>query len=571
MRINEASFVVVDTETTGTKAATHRLIEVAAVKVRGGKVVDRFSQLVNPERSVPRHITRITGISTAQVFDQPTAAEVLPGFLDFLGDDVLVAHNLPFDVGFLNAELARAGLPPLTNPTLCTLRLARRLLHGLRSKGLTSVADFYGIKIANRHRALGDAEATATILLHFLKQLGFEHDVETLEDLLTFQHRRYAQVRKESKHLEKIREEVLPRLPARPGVYFMKDRQGTVLYIGKAKSLRDRVRSYFTAVEAHSERLRKLVAAVRDVTWEETGSELAALLLESKLIKQHLPRFNRAQRRYRNRPFLRLDTSEAYPRLSWTSYVMNDGAAYFGPLGGRRQAELVVELVNRFFRLRECDDDTFRHGKRCLYAEMERCDGPCEDPAVAARYDEEVQRVRAFLIGDGADVLADLEVSMQAAAAALDFEQAAQFRDWHRRLKRMLDRQQVIAASVLDHNAVLILPGVDATTQLFLIRYGRFVEMLTFPRQPSAEEVERLRDTLKLHFEEGGVTPDRYFKQEADEIRVLSHWMYTQRGSTRQVHWHPETDAAAFLEEILEQIEEARDEGEVISALDEAG
>ena len=129
MLIREATFVVVDTETTGTNAETDRLLEVAAVKVWGGQIVDQFAQLINPQRSVPRRITRLTGITTAMVFDEPPAAEVLPGFLAFLGDGVLVAHNLPFDLGFLNAELRRAGLDPCVSckkdrpgkswPTVC--------------------------------------------------------------------------------------------------------------------------------------------------------------------------------------------------------------------------------------------------------------------------------------------------------------------------------------------------------------------------------------------------------------------------------------------------------------------
>ena len=139
----------------------------------------------------------------------------------------------------------------------------------------------------------------------------------------------------------------------------MHDAQGEVIYIGKAKSLRSRVRSYFTAIESHASHTRKLVQTVRQLTWRETGSELGALLLESRLIKTQKPRFNRAQRRYRSRPFVRLEITDRFPRISAQTYLKDDGAEYFGPLGGRRQAEMVVELINRLFLLRECDDATF--------------------------------------------------------------------------------------------------------------------------------------------------------------------------------------------------------------------
>src|SRR5690606_5315296 len=273
--------------------------------------------------------------STAMVFDQPTAAEVLPAWLDFLGDGVLVAHNLPFDLRFLEVELDIAGLPSLRNPMLDTLRLARRLLSALPSKGLSGLTQHFGIEVNGRHRALGDAEATAQLLLLFVERLRTEFGAETVDDLLGFQRKRYRDTRREPAHLAHIREAVLPLLPDRPGVYSMRDRRGRVIYVGKAKSLRNRVRSYFAAVDNHPPKTRKLVRDVRDVTWEETGTELAALLEESRRIKQLLPVYNHAQRRYRDYPFLRLDTTHPYPTLSWTPRIQTDGAEYYGPLGRR--------------------------------------------------------------------------------------------------------------------------------------------------------------------------------------------------------------------------------------------
>lgn len=557
MRLRDVSFVVTDTETTGGKAGEDRLIEVAAVKVHDGVIVDRFAQLINPERSIPWRITEITGISTGMVFGQPVAAEVLPAYLDFLDDGVFVAHNAPFDERFINAELKILGEQGLANPVLCTLRLARRLLAGLRSKGLSSVADFYGIPISGRHRALGDAEATAEVLLRFLEHLQDEHELEVLEDLLAFQHRTYAKAsrRREPKYLRRIRETILPELPPRPGVYFLKDRRGAILYIGKAKRLSDRVRSYFTAIEAHPPRTRKLVEAVRDVTWEETGSELAALLRESQLIKEHLPRFNRALLRYRNRPFIRLDITEAFPRISWTPYVKNDGAAYFGPLGGRGQAELIVDLVHRFFKLRECDDDTFARGMRCLYAEMGRCNAPCEGGEAAATYAHEVERVRAFLTGRDTTVQHRLEDAMRTAALDMKYETAAQYRDWLVKLQRLQAKQQCIAASVLDHNAVLIQPSLDPdTVQLFLIRFGRLVDTVRMPRRPRSKDVATLKGTLADLFNSAQAEPERYLKKEVDEVRILTHWMYVHRDEAHQILWRPGMTVEVLLEQVLDRL-----------------
>lgn len=552
MLIHETPFVIVDTETTGTNAKSDRVIEIAAVKVLGGRVVDTFSQLINPERSVPHRITRLTGITTAMVFDQPTAARVLPRFLDFLGDAVFVAHNLTFDQRFVDAELARLGRKPLANPTLCSLRLARRLLPGLRSKGLSALIDHYKLVVDGRHRALGDAAATAEVFLKFLSQVAFEHDIETLDELLHFQHRKYRDLRKGPKHLRRIREEVLPRLPDLPGVYFMQDKHDAIIYIGKAKSLRARVRSYFTGIEGHPERTRKLIQTVRHVTWTETGSELAALLLESRLIKEHKPRFNRALRRYRNRPFIRLDVTHKIPRITLSSYLLDDGAEYFGPMSGRRHAELVVDVINQFFLLRECDDDTFRLGRRCLYGGIGRCTAPCVDEEAALAYDAEVQRVRAFLTGQDRSVLDEIEARMKAAAAEMDFEQAAEYRDWLRRLGRMSAKQEAIAAPVLEHNAVLVLPGVlPETRQGYLVRFGRHVDTVTLSEPPTPEEVAQLRERLGVHFDPDQPRPERYFKKEVEEVRLLAHWLYVHRDSALSVHWNAVEPLDVFLEQIL--------------------
>lgn len=554
MHVQDATFVVVDTETTGGKAGADRIIELGAVRVQGGEVTGRFGQLINPERSIPSRITKITGITSAMVFDQSTAAEVLPRFLEFLGEDVFVAHNLSFDRRFLDAELKRLDRSALSNPALCTLRLARRLLPGLKSKGLSSLADFYDLHISSRHRALGDAEATATILQRLLAKLDFEHRIETLGEVLTFQRKSYQKIRKAPTPLRRIRREVLPDLPERPGVYFMKDRRGAPIYIGKAKNLQRRVRSYFNGVEAHEPRRRKLVAAVREVDWEETPSELDALLLESRLIKEHKPRFNRAGRRYRARPFIRLDTSEKYPRVSWHWNVGEDGAEYYGPLSGRGEAEMVMEILSRFFKLRECDESRFMRGRRCLYADIERCTAPCENGHRAA-YAEEVERVRALLSGEGEVLVEELEEKMHAAAEELAYEEAAQYRDWRDRLKRLLQRRRVAAAPVIEHNAVLVRRkgGEQAAAQLFVVRFGRHVETIVLTGEKGLAPSE-LRERLALCFDPGEEPPPEYSKRAVDEIRLLGQWVHQHQDELTQVRYRPGDGPEAFLDRVMAEV-----------------
>lgn len=558
MRLEDATFVVTDTETTGTRAGEDRLIEIGAVKIRGGVVVGTFQQLIDPERHVPGRITRITGISTAAVFGEPTAKQVLPDFLDFLGDGVLVAHNLPFDRRFLQAELERAGLPPIENEAVCTLRLARRLLPSLPSRGLSALSDHFGIKNGARHRALGDAEATAEILLRFLDRLRSGFGLTSVEDLVAFQRKRYKDAAGEPKHVRRIRETILPELPDRPGVYFMRRKNGEILYVGKAKSLRNRVRSYFTGIDAHPERLRKLVRDVRVVEWEETGSELAALLRESKLIKQLLPRYNRAQRRYKNYPFLRLDAASPYPTLSWTPAIRADGAEYYGPLGRRSTAEEVVELVDRVFGLRECDPNTWRSarasGQPCLYGAIDRCAAPCTGEVDEA-YAAEVERVRRFLTGQDTDVLDAVEAKMREAALQREFEQAGWYRDQLERLRRMFARQRPFASAVHDQHLVLVEPGLRAgEVQLFVLRFGRLVETRALPTDPSPEDVEALRERLAAHFDPALEPPPYFERADVDEIHILAHWVRFNAERTTLVLWTPERTADDLLADVLANV-----------------
>lgn len=519
---------MVDTETTG-GASTDRLIEIGAVRVEAGRIVDRFEQLVDPGCAVPGRITRLTGITSAMVFDQPAACDVLPKFLDFLEDRVFVAHNLSFDMRFLNAECRRVRSQQIGNDALCTLRLARRLLPGLRSKGLSSLVDFYGIRCTRRHRALGDAEATAHVLLRFLDQLDLEYGLERLGEMLAFQYRRYSRLQQESKHLVRIREELLSRVPTLPGVYFMKNGRGRTIYVGKAQNLQARVRSYFTSIEGHPPRVRKMVKAVRDVEWEVTDSELEALLLESRLIKEAQPAYNRAQRRYVNRPFVRIDGSHAFPRVSVNAFVHDDGAEYYGPMGSRADAHFVVDLIDRFFKLRECNDTTFEQGRRCVYASTNRCTAPCDGGG--SGYEAELDRVRDFLLGRDVSVRPRIEEAMLAAAGGLDYEQAAVWRDWIRRLDRLLEKREAVASRVLNHNAVVIYLPDARPGRLLLIRRGRHVETVAL-----CDGLDGLLPALERHFGGDANGPGVYREQEVDELHLISHWLYVHRNDVRQVH-----------------------------------
>ncbi len=552
MRVADTTFVVVDVETTGGRAAHDRLIELGAVKLRGGQVIDCFEQLVNPGCAVPRHITRLTGISTAMLLDGPPVERVLSDFEAFLGDGVFVAHNLKFDAGVLTGESERCGRPGFPGHKLCTLRLARRLLRGLRSKSLASLCDFYGIRNRRHHRALPDAEVTAQILIRLLDHLDLEFGIDDLPGVLSFQHKPYRALHADKPHLNRIRDEVLDSLPDGPGVYFMKDGRGKVLYVGKAQRLVARVRSYFTAVEGHEPHVRRLVDSVRQITWEETPSELDALVLESRKIKELQPPYNRAARRYQNRPFLRIETGREFPVLSWSAFLHDDGAEYYGPLSSRNEAEFLVDLINRFFRLRECDDDLFRLGRGCVYGSIGRCLAPClhED---ASDYLKELDLVRTFLSGVDIRIAEQIEAAMRRASKELDFEQAATYRDWLRRLEHIMAKRGAIATRVLDHNAVILHRGDGRSPTLSLVVKGRHVATVVIDNATESH-LDELEVVLERHLDSGSI-PQVYREREIDEMYLLAHWLYVRRSEVKQIPWNPDMPPAEIRRLVAEALE----------------
>ena len=186
-KISQTTFVVVDVETTGLSPRDGGITEIAMIKVRNGMLWDEFSTLVNPLMPIPYEITALTGIDDEMVSDAPTAEEVAPAIAEFLGDGVFTAHNAPFDLGFVNSTLAKGNIDRIQNPVLCTVKLARRLLPNLQSKSLGPVTKQLGIGNTNRHRASGDAYATAQVLIHFLNRLEEDFEVTDLKGVMRFQ------------------------------------------------------------------------------------------------------------------------------------------------------------------------------------------------------------------------------------------------------------------------------------------------------------------------------------------------------------------------------------------------
>ena len=329
---------------TGGSAANCAITEVGAVKLRGGECLGTYQTLVDPGCAIPPEITVITGITQAMVMRAPRMEAVMPSLLEFIGDAVIVGHNIRFDIGFLNAALAQQQRPRLPHRSIDTLALARRLLSDeVPNCKLGTLADRLRLSHTPSHRALDDALATGD-LLHFLLERAGTLGVTGLDDLVALPKiAGSAQIRKLS---------LTDGLPRLPGVYLFRDTRSEVLYVGKATNLRARVRSYFSTDERR--KIGQLLRETHRIDHHVCHNGLEAAVLELRLIHRHLPRFNRQGTRSTKYPYVKLTLDERFPRLSVVRVVKDDGALYLGPVSSARRAKRVIEAIESSVPIRRC-------------------------------------------------------------------------------------------------------------------------------------------------------------------------------------------------------------------------
>jgi DNA polymerase-3 subunit epsilon len=281
--LEDATYVVVDLETTGLRPGVNAICEIGAVRVRGLELDAEFQTLVNPGTRLPRQIETLTGILDRELRRAPPPAAALRRFLAFAGDAVLVAHNARFDLSFLDREVGRLTGNRIAAPVVDTVGLARRLLAGrVARRNLATLAHFFGASVRPCHRALPDAQATAEILLALIG-LAQERGARTVADLVDL-----AATRPRRAHGKRT---LAFGAPQRPGVYLFRDRHDQVLYVGRARDLRKRLRSYFTS-ERQRPAVEAAVAALDRIEWHVCGSELEAALEELRLIRELRPAAN---------------------------------------------------------------------------------------------------------------------------------------------------------------------------------------------------------------------------------------------------------------------------------------
>jgi DNA polymerase-3 subunit epsilon len=466
--LGETAFVVLDLETTGGAPTPEGIIEIGAVRVAGGRLLDTFKSFVKPAHPIPPFISRLTGITDAMVADAPPIGVVLPQFLAFAGDAVLVAHNAAFDVAYLNAAQQALAGRPVDAPVVCTLRLARRLLSHLRRRSLDSVAAELGVACFGRHRALPDAQIAAEILCVFLER-ALERGINRIDDLLDFQ-RAAVDGRPFIVHVPRAR---LEDVPPRPGVYHLIGADGRLLYVGKARRLRERLGTYFTNARGHSARVLDLIRHTYDFRITETGSELAASLLEARQIRELKPPYNRQRKHLPRVGFLKLSMRSPYPRLWVTERLAADRATYLGPFRSREAAERAHAILGRLFGLRTCAGplSPAPDATPCLSGQVGACTAPCAARVDLPSYRGQVDELLAFLGGDDGP-LEWLRARRDTLASDLRFEAAARAQRDLQLLESLRRRQQTLAWVVARQNFVVLLPTLPRDAALFYAVLG---------------------------------------------------------------------------------------------------
>ena len=332
-------YAIVDIETTGGNATYHKITEICVLLHDGVQVVKKFHSLINPEQNIPYNITMLTGITNEMVEDAPKFYEVAREIYEITDQAVFVAHNVNFDFSFLKKEFEDLG-GEFKRQKLCTVRLSRKLLPGLRSYSLGNLCESIGIMIEGRHRAYGDAEATAQLFTMLL-------DLDTDQAFIKHSLKKNS---KETTLPPNIAKERYDGLPEKTGVYYFHDAHGKIIYVGKAVNIKDRVCAHFGG-NTHTKSRTLFLNSIYDVSYEVTGSELIALLLENEAIKKHYPRYNRTNKTFvLNVGYYIYEDQNGYYRLA----INRSGKRDKPILTFKNQTEAITHALTRVKKFSLC-------------------------------------------------------------------------------------------------------------------------------------------------------------------------------------------------------------------------
>ncbi len=324
-------------------------------------------------------------------------------------------------------------------------------------------------------------------------------------------------------------------LPAKPGVYIMRDASRRVIYVGKSVVLRNRVRSYFQET-VHTPKTQRLVVDVADLEWIVTSSELEALILECELIKRYRPRYNVRLKDDKRYPYIKVSLQEDYPRIYVVRKMVKDGARYFGPFASSQAVHQSLELLRRLFPYRTCNREiTGKDRRPCLYYHIKRCPGPCIAASSKDEYRAVIEQACLFLEGKQEEIIDKLQSDMRRAAGMLEYEKAAELRDQIAAINKIIERQRIVSTHLHDHDFVaLAREDGQACVQVFFIRGGKLIGREYFVLTgTSGETAAEVISSFVKQFYDGAayVPPEILVQNDLDELDVIQEWLRKKRGT----------------------------------------
>lgn len=504
--LTEAPFVVVDLETTGQSPEEAGITEVGAVRMQGEREIDRFETLVRPGKSIPPYVATLTGISDAMVADAPPIEEILPRFMRFASGAVIVAHNAAFDVALLDRAARRILGRPLGMPSLCTFKLARRLLPHVPKASLDGLASHFSLAKSARHRALADAELTAAVLVRLVRLLENGRP-KTVNALIEAQEAPGAP-RQLSVRIPRDR---LEALPDRPGVFWLIGANGETLFVGQADNVRGRVISYFAGRAHLSDRQFEMLSATADVGFRIAAGSLERALLEAEEICERGPVLNRPEKHLPRGNFIKVQRRGRFPRVLIATRMSGDGALYLGPIKSRTFADDVAVLVAKSFGLRTCSATLHPAPtvEPCWLGPAGWCSSPCNAAVTPSAYRTQVETAERVLSGDPLLLRSSAGSTSRSSddVRSRDGAVVGRLLKLHRKRHWLINTHAYTAAFPATEGGLWVAIVIGG----FCRRLARVctVEELARALQPDA----RLSTTTRVgHF-------------EADASTILAHWM----------------------------------------------
>ena len=332
---------------------------------------------------------------------------------------------------------------------------------------------------------------------------------------------------------------ILSTLPSKPGCYIYRNVEGTIIYVGKAINLKNRVRSYFHADTSHDSKTRRLVRDIVDIEWILVGSELEALILEMNLIKKHRPKYNIRLKDDKRYPYIKIHWAEPFPKVTVTRQMDDDGSRYFGPYTSAWAVYQTLDVLRKIFPYLTCDREITGMDKRaCLYFDIKLCIAPCIGAASQAGYRQMITDLMDFLGGHSEGIVTRLEAEMQKASEELRFEKAAAVRDQLKAVHSIVERQKIVFATDYKDSDVLAMARSDgeACVQVFFIRGGKLIgrEYFILEGTEDAADAEVMEQFVTQFYTEAATIPPQVMMpQEIEEANIIGQWLRSKRGGEK--------------------------------------